>query len=147
MTPGIKSASSADHATLLQLMRDYYAFESLPFDAARASSRLQLLLSNPSLGFALLAEIGRNPVGYAVAVYGFGLEHGRNAIIDEIFVTEAARGHGLGTDLVHHIEKIARHQGIESLHADVEHANTDARSFWTTLGFRQYDRSPMIRLL
>ena len=149
MTPGpsLLPATTRDVIWLLRAMGQYYRFEKLPFDRGNARRRLKDLLATPSLGYVAIIQVGRRRVGYVVVIRGFGLEHGRNAMIDELFVGPTARGKGIGGQVVERIASDLAAQGIESLHADVEKGNRDARAFWTKRGFKTYDRYAMVRML
>jgi ribosomal protein S18 acetylase RimI-like enzyme len=141
-------AGPGDIPALLALMRDYYAFDGLSFSPAQARRRLRELIQSPALGMAwLLRAGGPAPVGYVVVTFAFGLEHGRRAEVDEIYLRPEARRRGFGGSVLRVLEESLRAAGFESVHADVEHDNRDSRAFWTRHGFRVLDRAVLVRML
>ena len=95
---GVRLATRADVALLVEFMRRFYDHFRYPFDEAEARSTLEPLLEPDShFGRAwILCAEGRD-VGYVVAAFGYSLEHrGRDAFVDELWVEPQWRGHGFG---------------------------------------------------
>src|SRR5262245_51452526 len=138
----MRPAGPTDLATLLSLMRAYYAHDHLTFDEQRTRAAAEGLLSDPSLGQVWLIEDGPAVVGYAVLVYGYSLEYGgRAATLDELYLRPEARGRGLGARALQCLEDFCRSRGIRSLQVEVEGANGDAQSFYRSAGFLGRDRT------
>jgi GNAT superfamily N-acetyltransferase len=141
-----REATGADLEVLLGFMQAYYAFDHLPFDAGAARASLGQLLQDPSLGRVWLICDGEAPVGYVVLTLGFSLEyHGRDAIVDELFVQERHRGRGIGRQALAFLEEVCRSLGVRSLHLVVERANTGAQAVYRKAGFVDQDRYLMTR--
>ena len=60
---------------------------------------------------------------------------GREANVIDIALLAAARGRGIGSALLHTVQRTARRDGLESVMLHVEHRNTDARRLYERLGF------------
>ncbi len=60
---------------LLALVREYYAFDGIPFDDAAVRRGLAELLTDASLGGAWIIRRGDDAIGYFVLTYGFGSGH------------------------------------------------------------------------
>jgi GNAT superfamily N-acetyltransferase len=141
-----KNAAISDIDTISRLMHEYYDYEGIQFDEPNARKRLHELITKPKLGKIWLIKINDNVEGYIVIAYGFGLEHGRNATIDEFYIRENFRGHGIGQKTIHFIENELRPTEIASIHTEVERKNHKAQEFWQSIGFQKYDRFPMAKI-
>lgn len=135
-----------DIDTILDMMRVYYEYDGLQFIEENARRRLIEFISDPALGWLWLIQSETETVGYVCLIRGYGLEHGRNALIDELFIKEEFRGQRYGEGTVSFLEEVARREGIESLHGDVERHNEKASVFWMKRGFRRYDRYAMVKV-
>jgi ribosomal protein S18 acetylase RimI-like enzyme len=134
-------ASVSDTATLLELMREYYTFDHLSFDEGAARPALEALLANDSFGRAWLIEGGGATLGYVVLALGYSLEyHGRDAFVDELYIREAYRGHGLGRRALALLEATCRELGVQTLHLEVERTNTTAQEVYRRAGYQDHDR-------
>jgi ribosomal protein S18 acetylase RimI-like enzyme len=137
-----------DEATIWELMREFYSFEHLPFDEPRGRAALGRLLGDPGLGRAWRIEAGGHVAGYLVVTFGYSLEfHGRDAFVDELYLREEFRGHGLGRRAIEVAEAECRASGIAALHLEVERKNTPAQAFYRRMGFADHDRYLMTKRL
>jgi GNAT superfamily N-acetyltransferase len=137
-----------DVPTLVRLVADYYAHDGLAFDAADMMRALTTLVETPAYGRACLVEIDRVVAGYTVFTFGFDAEFGgRLATITDFFLTEAARGHGAGAEVVAQVEALCRSLGVVSIELHVIRGNDVAARFWTKRGFETLARVPMSKRL
>ncbi len=142
----LRRATPSDADAVLAMMREYYAFDRLEFEAAAARAALDGLLADPERGEAWLAEHDGVPVGYGVLCLGWSLEfHGRDAFVDEIFVAESARGTGIGRELLARLEERCRALGVRALHLEVDHENRRALEMYRRAGFVDHDRLLMTK--
>lgn len=136
-----KIAQLADAPVLLGLMREFYEYEHLNFDAGQAEKSLKMLLSDKSLGRVWLIKEAGEIAGYMAVTLGFSLEfHGRDAFLDELYFRERFRGRGLGKDALLRAEAFCREANVKALHLEVERQNTKAQTFYRKVGFRDHDR-------
>jgi diamine N-acetyltransferase len=137
-------AVKSDADSLLDFMRDYYAFDGHGFDREKARSALTALLCDSSLGLAWLILDGdaldvNAAVGYVVLCFGYSLEWlGRDAFVDEFFLREEYRGRGWGRKTMAFIEDAARAAGIRTLHLEVVQENSAALQLYRKLGFAEH---------
>ncbi len=125
----------------MELMRESYAFEQFPFNRGAARKALSDILHDDSLGRVWLIKTEHKVIGYIVLTLGFSLEyHGRDGIIDELYIREDYRGQGIGTRAIELAAKESRSLGIKALHLEVERKNTKAQRFYHKIGFEDHDR-------
>lgn len=132
----IRRATAADVPLLLSLIRALAAYERAE-DAVRADeARLLAEGFGPRPAFeALLAEIAGEAVGFALYFHSFSTWEGRKGLyVEDLFVTEAARGRGVGRRLLAACAAIARKRGCARLDLAVLDWNP-ARAFYERLGF------------
>ena len=133
---------------MLALMQEFYAIEHLRFQVEVARSALRELWSDPALGHVYLIQTGNGAAGYVVLTFGFSLEfHGRDALVDELYVRESHRGQGLGTACLQWLEDVCRADGIHALHLEVDHANLRAKELYHRAGYRDHDRHLLTKWL
>lgn len=140
-SPTLLVAGRTQLDRLLPLVRDYHAFEEIDrTDDERRAALAPLLGENPFGRIWLILEAGE-PVGYIALCFGYSIEFGgRDAFVDEFFLTEAARGRGLGHQVFAKVKKSAALIGIVVLHLEVARSNARARRFYENLRFTARDR-------
>ncbi len=141
-----KSADASHIDLLVEMMREFYVHEHLPLDEPAALSALRQILADASLGRAYLMLSGADVAGYIVLTFGFSLEyHGRDALIDEIYVRESYRGRGIGKRGIQFVEGVCREHEVRALHLEVARANTNAQAVYRRAGFIDHDRYLMTK--
>ena len=146
MTATFTIAQRADIETLLELMREYYEFDHLPFDEQVARAALAKFVDDEALGRVWLISDGGSTVGYLVLTLGYSLEYGgRDAFIDEVYIRAGHRGQGIGQGALAFAEDVCRSLGVRALHLEVERANTSAHSLYRKVGFVDHDRYLMTK--
>ncbi len=136
MEPIFTIARLTDIDTLLEFVREYYAFDRLPYDRGAVRNALEGILSDPALGRVWLIRDGATPIGYVVLTLGYSLEYrGRDAFIDGLYMRERYRERGVGRQALAFVERECRALGVHALHLQVERANTDAQQFDRRAGF------------
>ena len=134
-------ADAADADSLFVMMRELYEHESIAFDEPTARGALTRLLADDSCGVAHLLLFGEEVAGYLVLTFGFSLEFGgRDAFVDELFVKDEFRGHGMGKAALGFAADICRARGVRALHLEVERANAAAQGIYRKAGFVDHDR-------
>lgn len=121
-------------------MQTYYAYDGHGFDREQAQIALLGLLREEHFGQAWLILDSETPVGYAVLCFGYSLEWlGRDAFVDELFLTEEYRGRGWGRRTMTFLEDAAREAGVRTLHLGVVPSNKRALHLYRQLGFHQHE--------
>jgi len=136
MEPSFRLAAENDADPLLEMMREYYAYDGHAFDQARARIALLAFLREPSFGRAWLICEESTPVGYLVLTLGYSLEYlGRDAFIDEFYLRESHRGRGWGSRALAFVEEEARNLDVRSIHLEVVRQNTGAKEVYRKSGY------------
>ncbi|MCG8433396.1 MAG: GNAT family N-acetyltransferase [Gammaproteobacteria bacterium] len=136
MTVSLRQATTGDVSELIILMRQLYEFEKLPFNHERARSALRKLIDTPEFGRIWIIEEQGQAIGYLSLTFGFALEFGRDAFLDEIFILESHRGKGIGSFVSKELDVLAKNLGIEALHLEVKSSDKRARLFYEGSGFK-----------
>ncbi len=135
-----KIAENSDIETLVKFIREYYEYDSHPFDDEKVRRALAKILNDTSIGRVWLLQDGSEAIGYIVLTFGYSLEAGgRDALIDEVYIRESHRGQGLGRKVIHFVEGVCSSLGIQVLNLEVERRNTAAQSFYRKVGFEDQD--------
>ena len=141
MHVNFNTAGAADEDILIAWMREFYTVEHLTFDEGVARAALRQILRNGALGSVYLIRLGEDVAGYVVLTFGFSLEfHGRDALVDELYLREEFRGKGLGRAALEFVEEVCRREGIKALHLEVDRVNTRAQEVYRAAGYRDHDR-------
>jgi GNAT superfamily N-acetyltransferase len=139
----ITTVTEADLPELLPLMRGYCDFyEVAPSDEALlAMSRT--LIADPELeGVQLIArdDDGR-AVGFATIFWTWStLSASRIAVMNDLFVSESARGGGVADALIAACAERSRARGATSLDWQTAHDNTRAQAVYDRVGARRDER-------
>ena len=109
-----------------------------PDDAAFARG-VERLLADPDCDF-LLGSVDDGPAaGVAVLRYRHSLwQDAPDCNLEDLYVEDSARGHGLGAALVRACVDRARERGARRIELDVNDANEPARRLYERLGFTSY---------
>ena len=131
----VRFATAADVETILRFIKGLAAFEKEP-DAVKTTTADLLrdgFGESPKFE-VLLAERGQEPVGFALFFPTYSTWEGRTGIhLEDIFVLEQWRGHGVGQVLMVELAKVAVARNCARLELLVLEWNP-AREFYHRLG-------------
>lgn len=133
----IRPAGSSDAPTIVRLVRELADFEGL-LDQVRITEAdvLRDGFGEQPRFACLLAEVDGASVGIALYFEDYSTFEGRPGIfVEDLYVTEAARGLGIGQQLLARLACIAVERDYRRLDLMVLHWNP-ARGFYERLGFR-----------
>ena len=131
----IRFATIDDVGVLLQLIRGLAVYEKAPSAVVATEDDLRRHGFGPTRQFeALLAFLDGEAVGFALFHPRFSTWLGQPGVyLEDIFVTEAARGRGVGRRLMARLAAIAVERGWERIDFQVLDWNP-ARNFYRRLG-------------
>jgi len=98
---------------------------------------------NPQkLNIYMLKNHGQN-IGYAILVYFWSNEYGGNIVtIDELYVNPDARGKGVSTEFLSHVERL---ENMVAIRMEVTPSNQMALSYYQRLGFALCQNTHLIK--
>ena len=140
MEQRIRPATAADAARIAELANGLSAHEGLGPDVYNEGTvRRDGFGPDPAYS-VLLAEADGEIVGYALFLNGYDTDiAARSVTLEDIFVTDTARGRGIGRRLFAAVAHAAVERGAHSLWWGVRSSNRAARRFYARLGARDED--------
>ncbi|MCG8560986.1 MAG: GNAT family N-acetyltransferase [Hyphomicrobiales bacterium] len=143
----IKIARVSDRQKLLQFAAAFR--KESGSELRRSESRaIGQLLSEPDHGRAYLISAHDRVIGHAVLCYGFSIEYGgRDAFLDEIYITPGARGQGIGGQVLKLLEAEATADRVRALHLEVLEDHVRVESFYRRAGFADRNSTLMTKRL
>ncbi|HEY7354100.1 MAG TPA: GNAT family N-acetyltransferase [Terriglobales bacterium] len=132
----IRAATPNDINSLLSLIRGLAAYEKKPDAVVATEQDLLRDMFGPHPKFrALLAEWNGEPAGYASFFHFYSTYQGRSALfLEDLFVPEKFRGHGIGIALLREVAQLAIDEGCFGLRWEVLDWNVSAIEFYQKLG-------------
>ena len=144
----IRPATTVDVPLLLQLIQELAAFVREPHAVRATETLLRESLFGPrSYAEALIASLDGEPCGMAVFFHNFSTWTGRPGLyLEDLYVTPAARGAGVGKALMTHLAALARERECARFEWSVLAWNTPAAAFYQQLGAQQVNDVILTRL-
>jgi len=152
-TPGvpgfsIRAARPEDSEILVNLVYELAVYEKLE-QHARATPddfRRHLFGRRPAAR-AILAEVGGEPVGFALWFATFSTFRGQPGLyLEDLFVKPRHRGRGIGKGLLAAVARLAVEEGCCRLEWSVLDWNAAAIGFYRALGARPMDEWTVYRI-
>lgn len=132
----IRPATPDDIATILRFVQDLAAFEREP-DAVEATEAMlsEALFGPQPAAEAVIAEEAGAPVGFALFFHNFSTWKGRRGLyLEDLYVTPAARGKGVGGALLRYLADIAVERNCARFEWAVLDWNADALAVYRRMG-------------
>jgi GNAT superfamily N-acetyltransferase len=144
----IESATPGDLPLVLQFIRELAEYERLQDRVIATEGDLQRwLFGDRPVAEAVIARESGTPVGFALFFAVFSTFLGRPGIyLEDLFVRESARGHGVGRALVTYLAKLAVSRGWGRVEWSVLDWNAPAIGFYQRLGADMIDDWRLFRL-
>ncbi len=137
----IRVATIQDAALLRTMIRELAAYEKeLEFVTIREEDLAQDGFGENPRFHALIAEWDHQPAGYALFFGYYSTWVGRGLFLEDLFVREAYRGHGIGKALLAKVARIAVDEHCYGIHWEVLDWNEPAIEFYKSLGAEFRDR-------
>jgi GNAT superfamily N-acetyltransferase len=134
--PAIRGASRADVPLILAFIRELADYERLAHEVVADEAALAATLFGPTpRAEVLIGELRGLPVGFALFFHNYSTFLGRPGIfLEDLFVREEARGHGVGRALLARLAAIAGERGCGRLEWNVLDWNAPSIAFYERLG-------------
>lgn len=133
----IDFATAADLPQLADLLSELFSLErDFTPDRDKQLRGLRLILDEPALGRLFVLRINGQVAGMVNALINVSTaEGGKVLLLEDVIVSQAHRGGGLGRKLVEHVLGWAREQGMTRVTLLADRDNHPAQDFYGALGF------------
>ncbi len=144
----IREGQKEDIPQLLSFIKQLAQYEELPGNVVATVDLLtEQLFNNPKTTHFLIAEIDREPVGYALYYFTFSTYLGRKGLyLEDLFIIPEVRGKGYGFKLFKHIAEIALREQCGRMEWSVVNWNEPAIGFYQKLGAKPKNENTGYRL-
>ncbi|UUC46783.1 GNAT family N-acetyltransferase [Flavobacterium cerinum] len=129
---------------IVTMMQDFYAIDNYPIDIETSKNLFEEFLRNDNLGKAWLIYSDAILIGYVIVTFIFSFEYkGRYAFLDELYLSEKARGKGIGKQAIQFIKEEALKLKLKVLYLEVENHNEKAQKLYLAQNFTLHNRKIM----
>ncbi len=145
----IRNAGVNDADDILRLIRELAIYEKAEHEVlASKETIITSLFSNDSTAKAIVCENQQGSViGYAIYFYNYSTWLAKKGLyLEDLYVAESERGHGVGKKLLTHLAKIAVHEGCGRFEWSVLDWNAPAIAFYESLGAKPQSEWTVYRL-
>ncbi len=128
----IRKAVESDFEQIIELFKEFAAFERLPHKMYNSLERLR---SEKEFFNCFIAVSEENIiVGYVTHFFCYYTWTGKSMYMDDLYVSLDYRGLGIGTRLINRVINYAKETGCHKLRWQVSKWNTPAIKFYEQLG-------------
>jgi len=135
----VRPATPADASVIIQLIRELAVYEREPLTSVKATEA-DILRDGfgPERRFeCLLVEVGGRPAGFALFFHNYSTWEGRAGLyVEDLYVSEWARGRNIGRRLLGEVAAIAEARGYQRVDLAVLDWNP-ARGFYERIGMAE----------
>jgi GNAT superfamily N-acetyltransferase len=144
----IRPAAPGDETLLLDLIRELADYERLADEVEATPALLgESLFGERPSAEAVIAEWQGETAGFALFFVNFSTFVGRPGLyLEDLYVRERFRGHGIGKGLLLHLAGIARARNYGRMEWSVLDWNQPAIDFYRSLGAKPMDEWTVFRL-
>ena len=146
----IRPATPADLTTITRFIRELAEYEKLLHECKTTPEALGQALfpkEGRPVAESLIGEIDGVPQGFALFFTNFSTFLAKPGLyLEDLYVTPAARGHGLGKALLTHLAQIAAERGYGRFEWSVLDWNEPAIGFYKKLGAVPMDEWTVFRV-
>jgi len=132
----LRFATPEDVPTILRFIRELAEFEREADKVVATEALLhEAMFGERPVAEAVMAERGGEPLGMALFFHNFSTWTGwRGLYLEDLYVTPAARGSGVGKALLSHLAAIAVDRGCSRFEWAVLNWNQKAIDFYEAMG-------------
>jgi GNAT superfamily N-acetyltransferase len=141
-------ATERDVPVMLRFIKELAEYEKLAHDVVATEDGLRDALFGPDpAAEAVIAYADDEPAGFALYFRTFSTFLGRPGLyLEDLYVTPARRGHGLGRRLLSHVAGVAVERGYGRMEWSVLNWNELALSVYRKIGARPMSEWTVQRL-
>ena len=137
----IRQATEADAGLILKYIIDLAIYEKAEHEVLTTESEIsQTLFDQDSVTRAVICEINKQSVGYAVYFFNYSTWLGKHGLfLEDLYVTPEHRGSGAGKAMLKHLAQIAVSKNCGRFEWNVLDRNEPAIQFYQSLGAKPQD--------
>lgn len=143
-----REATPKDCAFILKMIKELAHFEKLSHQVVATELLLmEQLFTDAPKAWVLIAELGDEPVGFALYYLSFSTFLAKPGIyLEDLYVQESKRSLGIGLKLLAHLARIAKEKKFGRLEWSVLDWNKKAIDFYLRLGAKPQEEWTVYRL-
>lgn len=136
MSYEIRKTALADIPNVIRLLLEFAEYEKLLDHVDTTEEKLRrAMFGEGAFVEGLVAVVEHNLAGYAIFYPNFASFRGQPGLyLEDIYISAAHRGRGLGETMIREIARLARTRGFERIDFQVLDWNTPAIEFYKKLG-------------
>lgn len=139
-----KNLIHSDIDAIVLLMQNFYAIDNYPIDTEKSKQLFKTFIENETLGKSWLIYHNNEVVGYVILTFIFSFEYGGTiAFLDELYLSEKARGKGIGKAALQFIQTEALKLKLKIIYLEVEEHNENAQKLYIAHDFAVHHRKLM----
>jgi len=139
-----KPLAHNDIEITLQMMADFYAIDNYPIDLEVSKKLITDFITQPHLGKGWIIIHEGKTAGYCMLTFVFSFEYkGLIAFLDELYLSEAARGKGIGKVALSFIKSESHKLSLKLIYLEVENHNENAQKLYLASDFTIHSRQIM----
>jgi ribosomal protein S18 acetylase RimI-like enzyme len=134
----------SDIETIVSMMQEFYAIDNYPIDIDVSKALFEEFITHENLGKSWLILSDNQLVGYIILTFVFSFEYqGKIAFLDELYLSEKARGKGIGSKAIEFIQNESHKLSLKLIYLEVEQHNEKAQKLYLAHDFELHNRKLM----
>lgn len=134
----------SDIEIIVSMMKDFYAIDNYPIESETSKKLFQTFIEDDNLGQCWLISHNGITVGYVILTYVFSFEYqGKIAFLDELYLSENARGKGIGKIALKFVHDRALQNDLKVVYLEIESHNEVAKNLYLSNDFIIHNRQLM----
>lgn len=143
----VRKAQREDCGTILALMREFAEYVDLIDYLVVDRQSLETEIFEHKAAEVLIAEVGQEPIGYALYFNIFSSFSGKRGVyLEDLYISPSYRSKGYGKALLRTLAKNTVEKGFVRLEWSCLNWNTSAKEFYKSIGAHPHDDSTIYRL-
>lgn len=136
-----KPLGNSDIEIIVAMQQDFYAIDNYPIDIEITKNLFLEFIAHENLGKSWLIFSDNEIVGYVILTFLFSFEYkGKVAFLDELYLSEKARGKGIGAQAIDFIQSTALKLSLKLIWLEVEKHNSTAQKLYLAADFAVHNR-------
>ena len=127
----VRNAFPSDMNRVLELIQELATYEKAPNEVINTvENLLRDCFGERKICDCIVAEMDKEVVGFALFFTGYSTWKGRTLYLEDILVTDACRGQGIGALLIEKVVEIAKERNVKRMDWQVLEWNEPAINFY-----------------